>query len=253
VARVPELRLEAERVPFDAGPAFFDAESLRLAAEPVPLDAESLRLAAEPVPLDAEPLRFAAEPVPLDAESLRFAAEPVPLDAESLRFAAEPVVLDAEAALLGAVLPPPPARLDPRAALLPDPLLPVCRPRLPLRAVDGPPADFEDDRPFDRARPLAPRSLSTAMSTSLLCTRYPASRLTLTGRALSGPVTFRLPGHLAVYTGEPERPGVTGHSAYWCGGRVHPQTPTVTKSTAFPLIGGNRTSACRQFPSDPSG
>jgi hypothetical protein len=46
-----------------------------------------------------------------------------------------------------------------------DPLL-VCRPRV-ARPVDDPPADFEDERPFNRARLVAPRSLSTAMSTSL--------------------------------------------------------------------------------------
>jgi hypothetical protein len=66
---------------------------------------------------------------------------------------------------------PPDAPFEPGAELPPDPpldpLLVVCRPRVVPRLVDDPPADFEDERPFDRARPVLPRSLSTAMSTSL--------------------------------------------------------------------------------------
>jgi hypothetical protein len=94
----------------------------------------------------------------------RFDEAPFDEALEEPRFADDPLALAAEADFF-----------DPRAGLAPDPLLLVCRPRVPPRLLDAPPladldappADFEDVRPFDRARPV-PRSLSTAMSTSLL-------------------------------------------------------------------------------------
>jgi hypothetical protein len=135
----------------------FDDELARLGEEAVLFDDELARLGEEPVPLDEEPVLFEDEPARLGEEAVLF-------DDELARLGEEPVPLDEE--------PVPPLRAAPacpdrRAALFSDPLLPAARPRLPLRGVDEPLADFEDDRPFDRARPLAPRSLSTAMSTSL--------------------------------------------------------------------------------------
>jgi hypothetical protein len=151
----PGLRLGAE-------PRF--ALELRSDAEPPARRADAVRPGEEPVLLGEALARLGEEPVLFEGELARLGEEAVLFEGELARLGEEPVPLDEE--------PVPPLRAAPacpdrRAALFSDPLLPAARPRLPLRGVDEPLADFEDDRPFDRARPLAPRSLSTAMSTSL--------------------------------------------------------------------------------------